>query len=568
MHQTLPKCFEGVVLRLLEDLDTPRSLTATLLIRHGEWGQLLRLKCDPAQYDHDADKYFRDVTATEFLRKCADLPGTSEQERVLNSVKAFYEAEMSCKVTNDRFDVHIHNGPFEDPADVRVQDELERVKRFIADVLGDLPKEVIGRHGPGATYGDRGERTTIPDKMSSRPTATRAARYFLPFWEGTSWCRELMRDAPNRSDPEVVKGNRFTTVPKDALKVRGIAIEPSLNVFFQLGIGGVIRRRLGKVGIDLDNGQSHHRQVARDASKTGALCTIDLSSASDTVSKKLVQYLLPAHWYECLTTLRSPFTTVSGKDVYLEKFSSMGNGFTFELETLVFLGLAVIATQRSGIRPDIGRNILVYGDDIIVPSEASRGLLALLRYCGFRPNPDKTYVTGVFRESCGGDFYNGVAVRPHYVKGIPDEPTAWISLANGLRRSAAQYYGSDVCDDPFRGAWFRALDALPGNIRRLRGPVSLGDAVIHDARDRWTVRMSGGIPHVKGYVPIPRSIPLTRWGPGAQLASALYGVPSTGPVPRKGGVFGVSGYRERWLAVQMPAINSFSSQYNAQATVT
>lgn len=568
MHQTLPKCFERVVFQLLEDLDTPRSLTVTLLIKHGEWDQLLRLKVDPAQYDCDPDKYFRDASATELLRKCADLPGTSDKERTRNAVKAFYEAEKLCKVTNDRFDLHIHNGPFEDPKDVLVHEYLEQVKKFIADVLGDLPREVIGRHGPGATYGDRGVRTTIPDKMSSRPTATLAARCFIPFWEDTAWCRELLRDAPYQSDPEVVRGDRFATAVKDALKFRGITIGPSINVFYQLGIGGSMRRCLGNVGIDLDNGQTRHRQVACTASKTGHLCTIDLSQASDTVSKKLVEYLLPKHWYECLTALRSPFTKVDGKDYYLEKFSGMGNGYTFELETLIFLGLAYIATRNSTITPVIGGNIFVYGDDIIVPTEASRGLLAMLRYCGFKPNPDKTYVTGWFRESCGGDYFNGVAVRPHYVKEFPNEPSAWISLANGLRRSSAQYYSSSVCDVPFRGAWFRALDAIPSNIRRLRGPVSLGDAVIHDDVSHWTLKWEHGHAFVRGYVAIGKSVPLERWNPGAQLASALYGVPSTGPIPRKAGKDLVSGHRERWVEVQMPPLNTFHSQYDARVNAS
>jgi len=357
-----------------------------------------------------------------------------------------------------------------------------------------------------------------------------------------------MSNAPNRSDPEVVRGNRFTTVAKDALKDRGICIEPSINVFFQLAIGREIRRKLGKVGIDLDDGQARHRQVARDASKTGALCTIDLSSASDTVSRNLVKYFLPDHWYQVLESLRSPFTKIDGRDCYLEKFSSMGNGFTFELETLIFLGLSVVATEAAGVTPLIGENVLVFGDDIIAPSEASRGLLAILRYCGFTPNERKTFVTGVFRESCGGDFFNGTPARAHYVEEYPHDPASWISLANGLRRVAVQYYDSDYELGFVRRAWFCALDAIPSDIRRLRGPVALGDAVIHDVPQHWVVKTQHWIRYVRGYVPIRKAIPLERWDEGTVLASALYGVPSTGPIPRKQGEEAVDGYRIRWIA--------------------
>lgn len=552
MHQALPKSFERVVFALLEDLNTPRSLTVKLLIEHGEWDQLLRLKVDSAQYCTSWD-YFRDVQATELLRKCGDLPGTSEKIRHINSVQTFHTAEMQCAKTNVRFLAHLSNyysdlNDRESIVEMRIRDILESVKKQVTDILGNLPKTIEGRHGPGATFSDRSRRTTIPDKHSTRPTITSDARCLLPFWEDTSWCRELMKDMPYQSDPVAVRGNRFTSVPKDALKNRGICIEPSINIFLQLGLGGVIRRRLQAHGIELESAQFLHRQVAREASRNGHMCTIDLSNASDTVSHNLVKFLLPESWYETLKSLRSPFSVVEGRITRLEKFSSMGNGFTFELETLIFLSLAMVACRLCDITPEPGKNVHVYGDDIIVPVQASSCLLALLRYCGFTPNSDKTFTNGVFRESCGGDYFLGDAVRPHYIEGVPCEATAWISLANGLRRVATEYFSSGAFLGPFQRAWFRALDSLPSRIRRLRGPVSFGDAVIHDEREFWVTRTRHSIHYIRAYVAVGKPIPLNRWGAGAQLASALYGVPSTGPIPRKGGKDLVSGYREKWLA--------------------
>lgn len=544
-HRTLPKCLERVVFALLEDLNTPRALSARLLIEHGEWDQFLDLKVDPAHYTNPWD-FFRDACVTDLLRKCQNLPGSTPTSRALKAVGSFYESEKACKVTNDRFSLHIFNGPFEAPNDVRVADLLQRVKKEVALILRSLPLKIEGRHGKGATFSDRGQRTTVPDKMSTQPTATRGALSLIPFWEDTAWCRALCEEMPNRSSPKVVRGNRFETVPKDALKDRGICIEPSLNIFLQLGLGGVIRRRLMDAGVDLDKGQLIHRQVACAASKTGLYSTIDLSNASDTVAKELVRFLLPELWYEALESLRSPFTIIEGKTTLLEKFSSMGNGFTFELETLIFSSLAIVATRASGIEPVLGSNIWVYGDDIIVPTCASRNLLAILRYCGFTPNRKKTFTDGVFRESCGGDYFLGVNVRPHLIEEYPNEASAWISLANGFRRVAAEHFGSDTYLGPFQRAWFRTLDNLPSHIRRLRGPVSLGDIVIHDHSD-WCVKYTDQQRMIRGYVAIGESLPLARWGPGTQLASALYGVPSTGPIPRKSGKVTVSGYHIKWI---------------------
>lgn len=533
----LPGCLRRVVLALLEDLDTPRSLTVKLLIEHGELDQLVRLKVDPQRYA-TADLYFRDAIATDLLRKCVDLE--TGIDRKGEAFKAFEAAEKQCYVTNARLEPYLHNGPFNGPTEVRVADFLQRVKQFIAGVLGSLPRDIAARHGPGATIRDRGHRSTVPDKMSSRPTSTFEARCLLPLWSMTAWARALCQTYPDRSDPEIMPGNRFTSVPKDATRDRGIAIEPSLNVFFQLGVGDSIRSRLRSVGIDLEEGQALHRQVACDASRTGALATIDLSSASDTVCRNLVKLLLPDAWYELLSSLRSPFTDVEGRQYHLQKFSSMGNGYTFELETLIFLGIAIESCRAQGVTPLIGENVLVYGDDIIVPSECAEGLLSALRFCGFTPNASKTFTTGWFRESCGGDFLRGAPVRAHFLEEFPHEPQDWMSLANGLRRLFFEFYGTvETGLGLFQRAWFRVLDNIPSNIRRLRGPSQLGDLVIHDSQERWSCRIRKSIRWFRVWRPVTKSIPLTKWRPLIQLAAALYGVPSAGPIPRDA----VSGYR-------------------------
>lgn len=544
MHHksVLPDNLRRVVFAFLEDVGTPRALTVRLLIEHGEVEQLLLLTTPPARYSNAQD-YFLDNAVTELLRKCASFPLSNERKAA--AVTSFYQAEKACKAANDRLSVFLLNGPFETPGDLIIADILSEVRYEIAGWLGKLPSRVDPRHGPGATYHDRGVRSTIPDKMSTRPTITHEARCLLPLWTETAWSRGLVRDSPHRSDPEQIRGNRFTTVPKDALKDRGICVEPSINLFFQLGIGKLIRESLRRIGIDLDNGQQIHRQVACEASLTGQYATVDLSNASDTVCRNLVKLLLPDLWHEALTTLRSPFTVIDGRDVFLEKFSSMGNGFTFELETLIFLGLAVVATRHAGVDPIPGVNVFVYGDDIIVPAQASRGLLAILRFCGFTPNEKKTFTTGWFRESCGGDFYRGVPVRAHYLKEFPDEVPAWIGLANGLRRLARQYDELSGQLHFVQRAWFRTLDNIPSPIRRLRGPVWLGDAVIHDEPHTWHVRTTHWVREVRVLVAKPTKLPLERWGgSGLQLACMLYGTGDS-IIPRGP----IDSYRFSWVSV-------------------
>jgi hypothetical protein len=221
----------------------------------------------------------------------------------------------------------------------------------------------------------------------------------------------------------------------------------------------------------------------------------------------------------------------------------MGNGFTFELETLIFLAIGREACHLSNADPS---RVSVYGDDILVPTEAGATCVSLLRFFGFRPNPKKTFLEGLFKESCGGDFFEGVTVRPHFLKEDPDSPQKWISLINGLRR-----LGRDCDDGAFRyhfafNAWTKAQEALPTPLRKLRGPESLGDIVIRDDSPRhWSRRFDRrGRAWLKCYLPVPLKLPLNHWCNEVVYASALYGIPSDGVSPRGG----VVGYAVKWVA--------------------
>jgi hypothetical protein len=153
--------------------------------------------------------------------------------------------------------------------------------------------------------------------------------------------------------------------------------------------------------------------LAQIGSNDGSLATIDLSSASDTVAREVVRFLMPESWYERLDLCRSKVGELDGKWLRYEKFSSMGNGFTFELETLIFWGLAIACVRSCGLETD---KVRVYGDDIIVPVDAYDFLVEVLSYCGFTTNSSKSYKSGAFRESCGKDYFNGHEVRPFFQK--------------------------------------------------------------------------------------------------------------------------------------------------------
>jgi hypothetical protein len=202
----------------------------------------------------------------------------------------------------------------------------------------------------------------------------------------------------------------------------------------------------------------------------------------------------------------------------------MGNGFTFELETLLFRCIANVMSRNSQNSDEWhAREVSTFGDDIICPADSAKDVIAALKFFGFQINEGKTFVSGEFRESCGGDFFRGHDVRPHFLKESPNEPHQLIALANGLRRFGLRHTscgGLDVSRIPR----LRILDALPHQIRRCTGPESLGDIVVWDEEATWNTTVRSSIRYFRAWRPVVFG--RTSWShfrPGVVLASALYG---------------------------------------------
>nr|WEU70937.1 MAG: RNA-dependent RNA polymerase [Hangzhou fiers-like virus 4] len=558
----LPGDLERIVRRLFRDVDTPLSSRGLQALEQPErLVDFLKTRVDPRAYT-SSEAYFKDALVVSFLKKCADLrlPGV---DRVRSAREIWLNAERRNALTNTRFS-RFNNGQVL-PHEAASWEILKLVQKEFRKLMGRAPSRLEGsRFGPGATLSDRGRLTTVPDKMTTRPSVSSGARCLLGFWQETAWFRALCADRPHSTDPLTVDHERFLTVRKDAFKDRGICVGPSVNVYFQLGVGSFIRRkRLDRVGIVLEEAQDVHKRVACEASLSGAHATVDCSSASDLNASQMIRFLCDDDWWLLLNALRTTHTQMRwGSDLgiprpaakvgrpggqvfwHVQKFSAMGNGYTFELETCVFLAAGLAACRLAGIPAEYGREVLVYGDDIIVPTGAAKALMHILDLLGHIPNESKTFVDGPFRESCGGDFFHGVAVRPYHLKEFPSEPQDWIGLANGLRRMAAGSPRELSRWSYLRSSWFAVLDQIPSHIRKCRGPESLGDIVIHDDREHWSRgRAVNWIGSLQVYSPFRRALDWSNWTSQVQLAAALYGVGSEGPLPR-----GSEGsYSLRWI---------------------
>jgi hypothetical protein len=291
------------------------------------------------------------------------------------------------------------------------------------------------RLGPGANIAARGG--SFYTKLFSSPlTCSHPSLYY--------WYRYCIRSFPEWSSAELIRienygstrtvqGSKLSFVPKNEKISRCICTEPTLNTFFQLGLGHILEQRLkSRFNIDLSNQQFKNRDLARLGSITDGLSTIDLSSASDSISLNMLRWALPPDMLQLLLKLRTPCTEVEGLGtVELHMVSTMGNGFTFPLQTMLFACAVVACLHFRGIPERRNRSDSlwgVYGDDIICPRLITEDVIHLLALLGFRVNNDKTFVQGPFRESCGSDFFQGTDIRGVYIKRLRHKQDFYVAI--------------------------------------------------------------------------------------------------------------------------------------------
>jgi len=333
----------------------------------------------------------------------------SDEELIEKSLQTFRETQS--RIANIDLDA----------LPISTQRVLDLAAIYIADTLGvysDEEHRLLCRFGRKASVG-------VPARM-----ACEAARWELPISgsrEQISWFDSEMSQVAcvqeyfrKQLDSDPNKGSiyketdslKLTLVPKTFKSFRSIMPNTTIGSYMSFGLGEMIRKRLRRKGYDIRRLQEEHRILARHASKHGKCATADLSSASDSISVALVERLFPQDWFEVLRQSRIGTVNLpDGTVVESETFCTMGIGYTFPLQTLVFLALLKAIEQVKYGRVN-RMTISVYGDDMIYVTDMHEAVVTHFEAIGFVINLDKTYHTGNFRESCGGDYYHGVDVRP------------------------------------------------------------------------------------------------------------------------------------------------------------
>jgi hypothetical protein len=379
------------------------------------------------------------------------------------------------------------------------------------DLLAELIYCSPGVFGTGATA----EKYRFNERHSIKQWPERAEIYFPFALHGThreddyDSFREVEFLSSERERPV-----RVVQVPKTLKTPRTISVEPSYMMLMQQSVAKPLMDYLesyqfGMYSIRFAD-QSVNRRMARDGSYDGSLATIDLSDASDLVSMKLVKHLFEGSaplFLDMIEACRSRTAKLpDGRVIALEKFASMGSALCFPIEAMVFYTIVMSAmVDLSGKRLSkpllrkLTANVSVYGDDIIVPAEAATAVCDLLEACGLKVNRDKSFSTGLFRESCGGDYFRGVDITPVYVRswdfsGNSRDPSfiaGHVSLSNQFYMKGLWNVSQAIRDDLSR----RGLAPIPRTVRPCG--VLTYTSRLFDEKLRWDTGSSGY--RVKGY---------------------------------------------------------------------
>lgn len=397
----------------------------------------------------------------EFMDTDGQLPDPEEVWYTTAAISEAYEGFAK----SSRYEARITGHPMEGELRVFLK-KLDTIASFVNSALGSYdPSQWRFRHGPGVVS----ERTGDVNKYEFVNWSEMLESVFgladFGFHNHQGWTRQVLSTKIGSENPV----SRMIAVPKTLSGPRLIAAEPSEHMWCQQNLWAYMRGRVELCWIAefvRFTDQTRNQELCKTASVTGALATLDLSSASDRVTCHFVGNLFRSN-PRLLEALRATRTQVLSQNinsdvdgtVRLKKFSTMGSACTFPVETIGFLCIALAACltrrkQRVTVRDicALREEVTIFGDDIIVPSDCRELVCEALEVLDFKVNTSKSFWNGKFRESCGVDAYRGVDVTPVYwrsfQKSDPETVVGTVEVRNSFYKrgywAVAEYLTSTL----------------------------------------------------------------------------------------------------------------------------
>jgi len=305
------------------------------------------------------------------------------------------------------------------------------VKRLFADMDPEFDTDLfVPRPGPGATNEPR--RKDVRYRPHVLYKQLDDVFPYVEYFYSHPWDVVTGSLAYKALEGADAPSSRFKFVPKTFGKPRGICIEELETQYLQQAVKRAMYYRLQtdpltKGLINFDD-QSVNGAMAVEASLTRQFATIDMSEASDRVSRTLVRYLFHDCPDMCDALMALSTRTIELPDDLIdfpnklpcEKFAPMGSAVCFPVMALVHFVLIKAILSLADVPHEDAQRIYVYGDDIILPTTCVQAVYDYLPLFGMKLNTEKSYAMSSFRESCGRHAYKGVEITPTYFKYTPE----------------------------------------------------------------------------------------------------------------------------------------------------
>lgn len=159
--------------------------------------------------------------------------------------------------------------------------------------------------------------------------------------------------------------------------------------------------------------QSLNRDRAREGSiahSDNPYCTYDLSHASDSIVRAIFFEVLPIELHAIVRDAISDYMLLDADLVRTAMLATSGSKLTPVLQSCFFLALLFTGCDLCN-EP---RDVSVYNDDLICRRNVAATIEGVLTSFGLTVNRKKSFVFSPFRESCGGEYINGIEVTGVY----------------------------------------------------------------------------------------------------------------------------------------------------------
>jgi hypothetical protein len=430
----IPRLFKGLLLSVFNSngvlRDRPDKESIKFLRQLYHAAKRFYMDCPDSSTWKTVDEFFR--TDQECRLPTSDWFGSSTSFEPLSDVHL-------CDISGSQLpsgDIPI-TATDPSPRDVSA---AKYVAQWAADIVAGSfdwfePTEWRAKHGPGAVsdLGKESSKYEFPSWPESLESIFPYADMGFSSYE--HWA-DSSKNQMEQEERSFQPSSKLIAVPKTINGPRLIASEPTSYQWCQQTVLDFLVHQVAKSRIrkSIDfRSQTKNAELALEASHTEKYATIDLSAASDRVSCWLVERVfrrnprLLQSFYACRTRyIRNEIDRESPSMYILRKFTTMGSALTFPTQTIIFtliaIGCVVYIRQYSLLPKSIevaSEEVQVFGDDIIVPTDCWPLVQAVLEDLGLKVNPNKTFGTGKFRESCGCDAYDGDDVTKVSVISMP-----------------------------------------------------------------------------------------------------------------------------------------------------